>query len=83
MAYVITDQCVKDFLCVDACSTDAIHPRKDEAGADLATQLFVNPDDCIDCGNCFSVCLNDAIYAEADLPADKGHFAATNAAHFK
>lgn len=28
MAYVITDTCIKDELCVDVCPTDCIHPRK-------------------------------------------------------
>ena len=30
MAYVITDTCTKDELCVEACPTDCIHPKKDE-----------------------------------------------------
>ncbi len=83
MAYVITDGCVKDYLCVEACSTDAIHPTKDEAGADSEAQLYINPDDCIDCGSCISTCPNDAIFAIDDLPADKQEFAAKNAAYFQ
>lgn len=82
MAYVITDKCVKDFLCVDACTTDAIHPTKDEPSADTVTQLFINANDCIDCGSCISVCVSDAIFPEADLPADKAGFAGKNAAYF-
>ena len=30
MAYVITDTCTKDELCVEACPTDCIHPKKDD-----------------------------------------------------
>ena len=30
MAYIITDTCTKDELCVEACPTDCIHPKKDE-----------------------------------------------------
>lgn len=30
MAYVITDTCTKDELCVEACPVDCIHPKKDE-----------------------------------------------------
>ena len=33
MAYVITDTCTKDELCVEACPTDCIHPKKDEEGS--------------------------------------------------
>jgi ferredoxin len=38
MAFVITDNCIKDALCVDACPVDCIHPRMDEASFD-AQQL--------------------------------------------
>jgi Na+-translocating ferredoxin:NAD+ oxidoreductase RNF subunit RnfB len=31
MAYVITDTCTKDELCVQACPVDCIHPKQDEA----------------------------------------------------
>jgi hypothetical protein len=30
MAYTITDTCTKDELCVEACPTDCIQPKKDE-----------------------------------------------------
>ena len=43
MAYVITDSCIKDALCVDVCPTDCIHPKQDEPGFEAATQLFVDP----------------------------------------
>ena len=52
MAYVITDSCIKDSLCVDVCPTDCIHPKQDEPGFEEATQLFVDPAECIDCGAC-------------------------------
>lgn len=82
MPYAITDACAKDFLCAESCSTYAIHPAKDEAGADTATQLFINPEECIDCGNCVATCPSNAIYPIDELPADKTDFAAKNAAHF-
>ena len=28
MAYIITDTCTKDELCVEACPTDCIHPEE-------------------------------------------------------
>lgn len=82
MPYVITDSCTKDFVCVDACSTYAIHPAKDEAGADTVSQLFINPDECIDCGNCAPNCPSNAIFSIDELPADKAGFAEKNAAYF-
>ncbi len=81
MAYVITDACTKDFVCASECATAAIAPA---AAADAAgvTQLFINPDECIDCGNCASVCPSNAIFSLDDLPADKAHFADKNKAYF-
>ncbi len=82
MAFVVTDACTKDFICASECATFAIHPAADEPGAAAATQVFINPDECIDCGNCVSVCPSSAIYSADDLPADKAHFAQKNASFF-
>lgn len=82
MAYVITDNCIKDALCVDACPTDAIHPRSDEAAFDAATQIYVDPVECIDCGACIPVCTSDAIFPLDEVPADKRQFIAVNEAFY-
>src|SRR5579883_2415542 len=54
MAYVIAEPCIgtKDTACVDVCPVDCIHPRKDEANFADATQLYIDPAECIDCGAC-------------------------------
>ena len=82
MAYVITDTCTKDELCVEACPVDCIHPKKDEAGFAEATQLYVNPNDCIDCGACVPVCPTNSMFPLEEVPAEQAHFAEINAAHF-
>ena len=82
MAYVITDACTKDFVCVAECATAAIAPTADDPKAGSVTQLFINPDECIDCGNCASICAQNAIFVVDELPADKAHFAETNRAYF-
>ena len=82
MAYVITDTCTKDELCVEACPVDCIHPKKDEAAFEAATQLYVNPVDCIDCGACVPVCPTNSMFALDELPAESARFAEINAAHF-
>lgn len=83
MAYVITDACIKDFVCAPECSTAAIAPASaSDAAAATVSQLFINPDECIDCGNCQSICPSGAIFAIDDLPADKAEFAEKNAAYF-
>lgn len=83
MAYVIVDTCTKDALCVEACPVDCIHPKKDEADFESATQLYVDPDECIDCGACVPVCETNSIYVLDELPPDLARFAEANAAHFK
>jgi len=83
MSYVITDTCIKDSLCVEACPVDCIHPKEGEPGFESATQLFVDPEGCIDCGACVPPCTSDSIYAVDDLPEEKKIFAEKNAAFFK
>ncbi|HUK22982.1 MAG TPA: ferredoxin family protein [Terriglobales bacterium] len=82
MAYVITDTCMKDLLCVEACPTGSIHPQPGEAGFAETAQLFVDPEGCIDCGACVPPCTSDSIHAPDDLPEGKRHFAEQNAAYF-
>jgi NAD-dependent dihydropyrimidine dehydrogenase PreA subunit len=82
MAYVITDTCTKDNHCIDACPVDCIHPKPDEAGYDEATQLYVHPTDCIDCGACVPVCPSNSIFPVDDLPAEYAAFIETNAAYY-
>lgn len=82
MAYVITDNCIKDELCAQACPVDCIHPRGDEDGFEAATQMYVNPVECIDCGACIPACTSDAIFALDDVPADKREYIAINEAYF-
>ena len=81
MAYVIAEPCIgtKDAACVDACPVDVIHPRRDEAGFSEASQLYIHPDDCIDCGACVPVCPVSAIFTSDDLPEKWAHFTQINA----
>jgi NAD-dependent dihydropyrimidine dehydrogenase PreA subunit len=85
MTYVITEPCigVKDASCVDVCPVDCIHPRKDEPGFDEAIQLFINPDECIDCGACEPECPVNAIYPEDDVPAEYEEYTAKNREAFE
>lgn len=81
MAYVITDKCTKDGECITQCATDSIVEGvfTDEDGT-VYDQMFINPDTCIDCGNCEAVCPSEAIYDEVNLPEDKAKFARINMA---
>ena len=82
MAYVVTDACTKDFVCVAECATAAIAPAATDAAAGTVSQVYINPDECIDCGNCASICPQGAIFSLDDLPAEKAHFAEKNKAYF-
>ena len=64
MAYVITEACigVKDRACVDVCPVDCIYEGED--------QLYIHPDECIDCGACEPECPVTAIFPEEDVPAN-------------
>ena len=81
MAYVIAEPCigVKDTACVDVCPCGCIHPTKDEPGFATAAQLYINPDDCVDCGACIPACPVSAIYSAEDLPERWKAFASRNA----
>lgn len=82
MSYVITDTCIKDELCVDACPVDCIHPKKDEPQFELATQLYIDPVACIDCGACVPVCTSDSIHPADELSDDQKRFVESNAAFY-
>ena len=84
MTYVITEPCigVKDTACVDVCPVDCIHPRKDERDFEAAAQLYIDPDECIDCGACEPECPVNAIYPEDDVPEEFTQFIALNRDYF-
>jgi NAD-dependent dihydropyrimidine dehydrogenase PreA subunit len=82
MAYVVTDACTKDFVCVAECPTAAIAPVESDAAAATVPQVYINPDECIDCGSCASACPSGAIFSADELPADKADFAEKNQAYY-
>jgi NAD-dependent dihydropyrimidine dehydrogenase PreA subunit len=85
MTYVITSPCVgvKDTACVDVCPVDCIHPTSNEADFAEATQLYINPDECIDCGACEPACPVSAIFEESAVPAQDKEYTQINAAHYQ
>lgn len=81
MAYVITQPCIgsKEASCVDVCPVDCIHPTPDEAQYTYVDHLFINPDECINCGACEPACPVSAIYEEATVPREWRQYIAMNA----
>jgi NAD-dependent dihydropyrimidine dehydrogenase PreA subunit len=72
MPYVITEACigVKDRACVDVCPVDCIYEGEN--------QLYIHPDECIDCGACEPECPVNAIFPEEDVPEGMRAFIASN-----
>src|SRR5699024_3947807 len=62
ITYVIALPCVdvKDRSCVDECPVDCIYEGN--------WMLYIQPDECVDCGACEPVCPVEAIYYEVDTP---------------
>jgi ferredoxin len=72
MTYIITEPCIgtKDTACIDSCPVDCIHPRSDEEEFEEAVQLFIDPEECIDCGACVPECPVEAIFPEDEVPEE-------------
>ncbi|TAH49607.1 MAG: ferredoxin family protein [Chloroflexota bacterium] len=79
MAYIIAEPCidVKDASCVAVCPVDCIH------GTDQDNMLYINPDECIDCGACVPECPVSAIFHQDQVPEQWQHFIEMNFAYFR
>jgi NAD-dependent dihydropyrimidine dehydrogenase PreA subunit len=67
---------------VDVCPTDCIHPKQNEPEFEAATQLYVDPQGCIDCGACVPVCTSDSIKPAEDLTEGEQQFIVSNATFY-
>jgi NAD-dependent dihydropyrimidine dehydrogenase PreA subunit len=77
MTYVIGKECldVAEKSCVQECPVDCIYEG--------ARTMYINPEECVDCGACKPACRVDAIHWEGDLPDDELQFLDDNAAFFQ
>ncbi len=74
MTYIIAEPCVGtcDTACVEVCPVDCIHGPDDKEGAGAEAkepgfdptdkQLYIDPEECIDCGACEPECPVEAIF---------------------
>lgn len=62
MPHVITEACIDCIHreCIKECPVDCIYWGE--------RALYIQPDECIDCGACIPACPEDAIFFEADVP---------------
>ena len=77
MTYIIAEPCVStcDTACVEVCPVDCIHGPDDKTGAGAEVkepgfdpegkQLYINPEECIDCGACEPECPVEAILGKS------------------
>ncbi len=79
MTYTIAEPCidVMDTACVSVCPVDCIHY---EEGVDRT--LYIDPNECIDCGACEPECPVNAIFPEDQVPAEWAEFTPINALWF-
>jgi ferredoxin len=71
--YVVTEPCigVKDKSCMTVCPVDCIYEGDD--------MVYINPDECIDCGLCEPECPVTAIFVDTDVPNNWKSFIEMNA----
>lgn len=76
MTYVIGSACidVMDKSCVAECPADCIYEG--------ARSMYINPDECVDCGACRIACRVDAIVYETDLEEHEMPYLTDNADFF-
>jgi NAD-dependent dihydropyrimidine dehydrogenase PreA subunit len=76
MTYVIGTGCVDvmDKSCMQECPVDCIYEGD--------RSLYINPDECVDCGACKLICRVEAIYYETDVPDEERQHLDDNAAFF-
>ncbi len=80
MTWVITRLCrdCVDKSCVDVCPVECIYEYKGDDREAFPNQLYIQPEECIDCGACEPACPVSAIYAEDDVPEEEEAFKEIN-----
>ena len=90
MTYIVNDNCIKCKLmdCVEVCPVDCIHGPVDKEGAGaeakepgfdpIDKQLYIDPEECIDCGACEPECPVEAIFEEEAVPGEWKKFIKIN-----
>lgn len=74
MAYVVTDSCrgCRYTECVTVCPVECFHLDD--------SMIYIDPENCIDCGGCAPICPVGAIHPSWQMPAGKAEWIAINKA---
>jgi ferredoxin len=85
MPWVITRLCrdCLDLSCVEVCPVDCIYEYTGEDRASFPNQLFIDPEECIDCGVCEPECPWEAIFEDERVPGIFAEDVGLNAAIVK
>lgn len=80
MAFVVTEACLneKNKSCIEVCPVDCIYTESDA----LDKMVYIEPDECIDCGACESACPVNAIYEDVEVPEESLEFVELNRGWF-
>lgn len=70
MTWVITRLCrdCVDQSCVDVCPVECIYEYTGPDKESFPNQLYIHPDECIDCGACEPECPWEAIFEDVAVP---------------
>ena len=70
MAWVITRLCrdCLDMACVEVCPVDCIVQYKGDDASAWPNQLYIDPEECINCGVCEPECPWEAIFEDEQVP---------------
>jgi NAD-dependent dihydropyrimidine dehydrogenase PreA subunit len=77
MTFVVTEACVdtKDKSCIQVCPVDCLYEGE--------RMMYINADQCINCGACEAVCPVSAIRFDDELDGDDEKFLAINEEFFE
>ncbi len=81
MPWVVTRLCrdCVDQACVEVCPVDCIYENTGDDKETFPNQLYIDPEECIDCGVCEPECPWEAIFEDERVPSVFSENTALNA----
>ena len=84
MSYVIAEPCIGQRTTrASRCVPSTASTRRPTSRITTGRELYIDPDECIDCDACVEACPVDACFAEDQLPAEWAKYTEINANYFK
>ena len=73
----------RDNSCVEVCPVDCAIRRRTSRTTIQVEQLYIDPEECIDCDACVEACPVDACFAEDQLPDEWQKYTQINLDYYK